>query len=332
MTVDSSDRILFAVSVSDRETAILQSVDQGASFQEVQRLSPPCPGAPNLYPAAGGGFLLLVSQGSSRTEAAAGTGSVALAVSTSRNGRSWRHFAPFVTPPTSVGQSPAPGLACHAAGARLRRVPVPKVLSESTTPGSCSEDAARTAEPPGTPRCRSPRIGPALRGDPLGFNNERPRLAALEGRLGLVWERSPFGSDKPTDLVRVRLDAKGALVGPPENPRSGPPGTVRPRIISLRDQEYVLYADGSKGAFRIVLAQKGRTWETQPLPNTDVVNALFPMPLVFYNAPYHLLGEPGRSAEGPDSLVQLRPLTSVGAPVLKAGGLRARAARPTGTA
>src|SRR5271169_6764509 len=77
IVMDANDRILVAVAVSDRETVILQSTDQGASFQQVQRLSSRAAiGVPSLYATNGGGFVLLMSQGSSN--AAISSGSVTL--------------------------------------------------------------------------------------------------------------------------------------------------------------------------------------------------------------------------------------------------------------
>ena len=190
MTVDSTDRILVAVSVSDRDTVILQSVDEGASFREVQRLHSAVPtGAPNLFPAAGGGFFLMVAQGSSREEVNAGTGSVTCACSTSRNGREWSSLSPFVTPADKLG---SPQLQAAHVIMQGRDYVVFQSLterSESTNTWQLymksSQDGGVTWDP-ALPI--SSRPGP-FGDDPLGYNNERPRLAAVSGRISLVWER-----------------------------------------------------------------------------------------------------------------------------------------------
>jgi hypothetical protein len=316
MTVDSSDRILVAIAASDRETAILQSVDQGATFKEVQRLDAPAStGAPYLFRTSGGGFLLMVSQGTSNTEVTKGTGSVTFEYSTSRNGSDWRRFAPFITASEKLGSSQLQATHASLQGREYVVFQSLTARSESTTTWQLymksSPDGGASWDPAVPITTRTGVFGD----DPLSFNNERPRLAALEGRLALVWERSPFGSDTPR-IWTARLDGKGAFIGAPEI--LAPDGPARfARVIYLKGQEYVLYADGSKGAFRIMLAQKGRTWEAQPLQNTDVVNALFPHAIVLDNSLY-VFWENQATASGTSSLVALRPLASVGSPVVKA--------------
>ncbi len=150
--------------------------------------------------------------------------------------------------------------------------------------------------------------------DPLGFDNERPRIAALGNELGLVWERSVFGSSQP-QIWSARLDPNAALTGTPEIVASDTPSRFA-HVLMLKGQEYILYADGSKGTSRITLAQKGRTWQTQLLQNTDVLNAVFPHAVQFKNSLF-IFWENQAASGGVSSLIQLRPLTSVGIPIVK---------------
>jgi hypothetical protein len=309
MTVDSADRILVAVAASANETVIEQSVDGGATFQEVQRLTSPVPtGAPNLTPTAAG-FLLLVAQG--RAEAG-GTRNVTIAYSTSRNGSSWTPFAPFVTAADDLGSQ-------QIQASHVTRAGTEYVAFQSLVPWKNqaswqvfmkqSRDGGATWDP-ALPITSRP--GPTGE-DPLSFSNERPRLSVADGWLVMVWERSQAGSDRPRIFLQ-RLDAAGAA---PEAVTAEGPARF-PRLVVLKRQEYIVYADASPGKSRVtLLMQKGRTWEVQPpIPNTDASASLFPHALVLDNALY-LFWENQREG-GASTLVALRPLTSVGAPVVKA--------------
>ncbi|HKM53291.1 MAG TPA: hypothetical protein VJY33_07740, partial [Isosphaeraceae bacterium] len=158
-------------------------------------------------------------------------------------------------------------------------------------------------------------LKPMFGDDPLAFDNERPRVAVLDKEIGLLWERSPFGTNTPK-ILSAHLDETAAVIGAPETLASDTPARFA-REIYLKGQEYALYADGSAGAYRIVLAQKRRTWETQPLLNTDhLLNAFFPHAAVLGGALY-IFWENQPAAGGPPSLVELDPKNSVGAPIVK---------------
>jgi len=319
VVMDSSDRILVAVAATDRETVILQSTDQGASFQQVQRLSTRASvGVPSLYTTNGGGFLLLMSQGS--TNASIALGAVTLAYSHSRDGRSWSELALFVTAADGIG---TPQLQPSHATFLGREYVVFESLTVRTDLTSTWQLFVKKSSDGGvTWDAATPLTsGKILIGgrqvfgaDPLGFNNERPRIAALGNELGLVWERSEFGSSQP-QIWSARLDPNAALTGTPEIVASDTPSRFA-HVLMLRGQEYVLYADGSKGTSRITLAMKGRNWQTQLLQNTDVLNALFPHAVQFKNSLF-IFWENQATSGGVSSLIQLRPLTSVGIPVVK---------------
>jgi serine phosphatase RsbU (regulator of sigma subunit) len=315
LAMDDNDRIHVAVAASDREIDLLQSDDQGVTFRIVQRLTDQAAlGAPTVYMTRGGGFLLVVSRGSSSAELASGKGSVSLACSRSSNGSSWSPLAPLVTEADNAGVTQ---LQPSHATFQGREYVVFQALVPRNEIASTWQLFIKSSADGGATWNKAAAItsqGTAFGGDPLSFNNERPRLAALGTQLGLVWERSPFGNDRP-QIWSARLDGKGGLIGAPEAVSVDIPSRFA-HIVVLRGVEYVLYADSSSGTSRIVLAQKSRTWETQPLPNTGVVNALFPHAAVFSNSLY-VFWENQPQAGGTYSLVQLRPLGSVGAPVVR---------------
>ena len=319
MAMDARDRILVAVAATDREAVILQSTDQGASFQQVQKISARASvGAPNLSTMSGGGFLLLLSQGSTTADLAAG--SVTLAFTRSRDGRAWSDLAPFVTPADGIGSpqlQPAHAtlqgrdyVAFEARAARTDLTNTWQLYIKRTSDGGATWDSARPLTSEKTPFAGRPAFG----ADPLGFDNERPRLAALDDQLGLVWERSPFGTTRP-QIWSARLDGQGALIAAPEIVAPDAPARFA-HVLQLRGQEYILYADGSRGTSRITLSLKDGTWQSRLLQNTDVVNAIFPHAVQFKNSLF-IFWENQATSGGLSSLVELRPLTSVGAPVIK---------------
>jgi HAMP domain-containing protein len=319
MVMDSNDRILVAVAASDRETVILQSTDKGATFRQVRQLSARASiGVPNLYTTGGGGFLLFLSQGSTNADLAAG--SVTLVYSRSRDGGAWSDLEPFVMASDGVG---SPQLQpTHAVFQGREYVAFESLTIRSDLTSTWQLYAKRSADGGASWEAAIPLTSsktvmngkPLFGVDPLAFDNERPRIAALPDGLGLVWERSPFGANKP-QIWSARLDAQGAFTAAPEIAGPGTPSRFA-HVLQVRGDEYLLYADGSTGTSRITLALKGRTWQSQLLQNTDVLNALFPHAVQFKNSLY-IFWENQAGSGGTSSLVQLRPLTSVGTPVVK---------------
>ncbi|MGA2975781.1 MAG: SpoIIE family protein phosphatase [Spirochaetia bacterium] len=316
MVIDAHDRILVAVASSDRETTILQSIDEGASFQQVRRLTAGASTVvPNLFTANGGGFLLLVSQGASGADAS--SGSATLAFSRSPEGRTWSDLSPFITEADRCG---SPQLQpAHAAfqgrdlivfesyTSRSDLVSITgtwQLYAKTSADGGVTWEAAVPITP------QSPLFG----ADPLAFDNERPSVSVAGTQLALVWERSSYGSSKP-QIWTAPLDGKASVAGTPEAVATDSPSRFA-QVLPLKSLEYVLYADSSKGTSRIMLAQKGKTWSAQPQLNTDILNAVFPHGLVFNNSLF-LFWENQPASGGTSSLVQLQPLTRVGAPVVK---------------
>lgn len=316
MTVDARDRILVAVSTSDRDTEILESLDDGASFTPVGRIrARTATGAPSLYSSSGGGYLMLVSQGTTGTEVNSGTGSVTLAYSRSDDGRTWTDFSPLVSPQDDVS---SPQIQPSHATFRGKEYVIFQSLRKRSELTSSWQLYAKISTNNGANWDKAVEITslrPLFGEDPLGFDNERPRIAVLGAELGLLWERSPFGTNTPK-ILSAHLDEKAAVIGAPETLAADAPARFA-RQIYLKGQEYALYADGSTGAFRVVLAQKRKIWETQPLLNTDhLQNALFPHAVVLDGALF-IFWENQPTSGGPASLVELDPLASVGAPIVK---------------
>jgi methyl-accepting chemotaxis protein len=311
MVVDAKDRIVVAVSTSDRETLILQSLDEGASFQQVQRLqSRGISGLPSLFATQSGGFLLFVSQGSSSVEVSTGAGAVSLALSRSADGKSWTEIAPFISSADTV---PSPQLQPSHVSFQGKEYVVFQSLKPRNEITSTWQLFLKTSSNGGATWNAAIELS-GFGANPSAFNNERPRIGATGTLLTLVWERSPFGAEKP-QIWSARLDAEAAPSGTPELVAPESPSRFA-RVIAFKGQEYVLYADSSRTTTGIVLAQKtGKVWDYSPLPNTGLQNAQFPHAAVLGESLYVFWEN--QTGAGVASLVQLRPLTSVGAPVVK---------------
>ena len=323
MVVDVKDRIFVAVSATDKETLILQSTDAGASFQQVQRIvAKASTVAPSLFLTRDSGFLLLISQGTAEAAASSSqsngettVGSASLVWSSSRDGRSWTELSPFVqkTDQLSATQlQPAHAvfqgrdyIVFESLTARTEATTTWQLYLKSSSDNGSTWSAA-------TPLTT---VAASFGKEALNFNNERPRMESIGSQIALVWERAGYGSNRP-QIWSLLLDATGAPVGAPEIVTASSPSRFA-RVLMLRGQERIIYADSSKGTSRIVLTQKeGKTWSTQPLNNTDVVDAIFPHALVMHDMLY-IFWENQAQSQKASSLVQLRPLTSVGAPVVK---------------
>jgi HAMP domain-containing protein len=311
MTVDAQDRIMVAVAASDRETVILQSTDQGATFQQAQRLtSATSTVVPNIFAMGKGGFVLLLSQGTSGTTA---EGISSLIYSFSRDGKTWSALSPFVT---SADKTSSPQLQPAAAFFQGRDY----VIFEALTPRSgntntwqlylkSSGDSGMTWDT-AVPITSIQAFGK----DSLDYNNERPRLTTVGTQLALVWERSAFGAERP-QIWTARLDAKGSVVGAPEIVTNSAPSRFA-QVVVNHGTSFVVFVDGSGANSRIILAEKVKTWETQPLLNTGVQSAVFPQALVFKGSMY-MFWENQAQIGITSSIVELRPLTSVGEPIVR---------------
>ncbi|HET6451869.1 MAG TPA: SpoIIE family protein phosphatase [Spirochaetia bacterium] len=319
MVMDSSDHIYVAVSTSDRETLILESVDEGRTFQRLQRVtSRASTGVPNLFLANGGGLLLLLSQGSRAADIT--SGSVTLAFSHSRDGRTWSELAPLVGPDEAVGNPQIQPTHAVSGGrdylvfesltSRSDLTATWQLFTKRSTDGGSTWDKAVPLTGVSTALAGKPVFG----ADPLAFDNERPRLSAVDGSLELVWERSPYGSSR-SQIWAARLDSQAALAAAPEIVAADAPARFGQYLVA-RGVAYVVYQDGSRATSRITLARKERTWQTQLLQNTDVVNAVFPHAVEFHGSLF-IFWENQATSGGLSALVELRPLTSVGAPVVK---------------
>jgi HAMP domain-containing protein len=310
LAVDAKGRILVAVSRSERTVAILQSTDAGQSFQHNATLeAEQIVVAPSLFESARGGFILLAAQASSGE----GGEPIALACSTSADGRIWTPFAPLVS-----NAEPSAGVQLQPDHAVFQGKDYVVFQSQDERLAyqvylKASADGGRTWEP-ARPITSDPRFGATIGSAQYGaaeFSNQRPRLTSLATGLGLVWERNLLGDNRP-QIFFCEIDAKGAPIGAIEQVSTGS-SSVLARIVPFRKRLFVLYADSVAGGSRVTLAEKTRTWEAQVLDRRG--STQFPHAAVLGDALFFFWE---REEGGAMALVDLSPDTSVAAPRLAA--------------
>ncbi len=308
LTVDAKGRILIAVSRSERTVAILQSTDAGQSFQTNAALeAEQIVVAPSLFESAAGGFILLAAQASSEK----GGEPIALACSTSADGKSWTAFTPLV----SSGE-PSAGLQLQPDHAVFQGKDYVVFQSQDERLAyhlylKASADGGRTWER-AKPITTGPQFGATIGSARYGaaeFSNQRPRLTPLAGGLGLVWERNLLGDNRP-QIFFCEIDPTGTPTGAIEQVTTGS-SSVFARIVLFRKRLFVLYADSVAGGSRVTLAEKTRTWETQVLDRRG--SSQFPHAAVFGESLFFFWE---REEAGATALVNLSPDTSVAAPML----------------
>ncbi len=113
------------------------------------------------------------------------------------------------------------------------------------------------------------------------FDNQRPHLAALNGVLGIAWERR-FGRESK-QVYYGELNPDGAYKTLPERVTTGFKSCNFPQIVPFKGKVFLLWFDNRKGDDHIILAQKqGALWVEKDLSPIAGVST-FPRPVVLGN-------------------------------------------------
>jgi HAMP domain-containing protein len=247
LAVNERGHIFVAAASADRRTAIYGSRDGGRSFANLASVEAFATSvAPSLFITSRGQLLLFATQESQSFL----TQQYAL----SADGVEWSTFQPLVRDP----QFPINFLAYHAAF-RGRDYVVCQTLRRgerrfqlllfSSADGGRSWSDARPLEFDETVDGRVQ--GPAL------FSNQRPFLAALPDRLGLVWERQY--QSRPVRVYYLELDGSGGLLGQAQPVTEGAVAAFFPRLVRFRDRSYVFYFSGANKVFAAEATAAGWT-------------------------------------------------------------------------
>ena len=149
--------------------------------------------------------------------------------------------------------------------------------------------------------------------NPFQYDNQRPSLSVIGGRLNLTWERGPAG--QPPQIFNMLLDRNGESSEPGEQVSRGNRSCEKPQGFDFRDSAYLLWFDNRAGDYHVVLARKdGLFWEDQDMTVLMRGNSTFPSALKFQGDLF-LFWENEKNDRA--SLVALSPDKTVSSPVIR---------------
>lgn len=320
-------QVALAVAGADGGITVRLSSDGGLSFGPPAAV--PSDGAvvgPRLYKLASGGWLLFATRGKDD--------SLTIYYSRSPDGLAWSPFATFVNggDGLSLNFLPSAATARDAAGN-----PVEVVVFQSLVSGArptfqlfskVSRDGGATWGPA---RRVTDFRDPVFRERPEAenFDNQRPHLSSVGGRLWLAWERSARGGNAQAYVAN--LDAEGAVLPPSVDRVSSGAGTCfAPQVLEIGDGPAALWTDNRRGESRVYLApRRGLDWPAEDLSGSRGESS-FARAAVAGGEVYALWQS---SAGGRDRVLVLEPDTTVAPPSLAgvdfAPGVRSRRERVT---
>ncbi len=251
LAVDSKGNIFVAAAAAERRTAVFASRDEGRSFAQVASVEAFATSvAPSLFITSRGELLLFATQESGTY--------LSMHYALSRDGVRWSDFQPLV----SDEQVPTNFLAHHVVfGGR------DYVVFQTLRKGErryqlellSSGDGGRTW---GQARqlAFEETVGRDRRGAEF-FSNQRPFLAALPDRLGLVWERQYQSGS--AQVYYLELDGEGNPLGQPRAVTEGSAAAYFPRLVRYRERSYIFYFSGADKVFAAESTAAG--WEAREL-------------------------------------------------------------------
>jgi hypothetical protein len=245
--------IAVAVSNGEGRIEILVSRDGGTTFQSSDNPAPSSAAvAPRIFLSANGGFILFATQGNPESS----TESLFLSCSTSRDGLSWSPFTPLAAPDEGLSLNFLP-VAARLSGTSNDLVVFQSLLASSRP---TFQLYAKISSDGGQTWSRARRIttfeepGQAGKTGPDGYDNERPCLAEVAGKLRLTWERKALG-DK-SQIYVGEVDASGAVVAASVERISGGAGNCSaPQLLEVNGRAAVSWFDDRNGRNHVYLSQ-----------------------------------------------------------------------------
>ncbi|MBN1241575.1 MAG: SpoIIE family protein phosphatase [Spirochaetales bacterium] len=285
----SGTTVVVAGTALENEVTVWRSSDSGTSFDAPSSVRSAWPVvAPRLFARADGGWLLFATAGGSSAEA---NGDVALPGTTaeagvpegdardivsqslrlvmarSDDGVTWTEFTPFVDQTDGLLLSFLPS-AASVPGSGLDVVAFQSLVAGDRP---TFQIFTKTSADGGLSWSRAVRITdfeepvPQARRDPASFDNQRAHLAAIGGRLSLVWERRPLSGQ--TQAYYAELDGSGEyLGGSAERVTLGQGSVGEPRLVELGGEAAVIWYDDRRGDNRVHLASRsGLDWRDRDI-------------------------------------------------------------------
>ncbi len=255
----ADDRIVLAVSVSATDTRLLVSDNRGIRFRQVATLSNETTSvAPRLSRRSDGGMLLFVSQ------SVGGIQSILYSVSDDLE--NWTDFERLEENP-DLGLNFLPFHTSHEGNEY--------VVFQSFDPTAAIGGAAATyqlylksSEDGGnswSPARRVTTFNLFGEDEPAdSYDNQRPFLTSIGGRLVLAWERRPpIGT---TQVVYAEIDAEGNSISPPEQVSESAAGASYPQVIDHAGEVFVFWFNDPTGRSNVsVAARRGGLWPIRRL-------------------------------------------------------------------
>jgi hypothetical protein len=253
---------------------LLLSSDGGRSFaQAAELVSEVSSVAPRVYASASGGWILFAAQSGYASGATANgaaeqqvqAGSLPIYVSSSGDGRDWTAFQPLLLPDESFGLAflPAAAPLTGTTTASFRETPTDIVVFQALTGGERPswQLYAKTSLDGGRTWSRARRVtdfqDPVRRDKPApeNFDNQRPSLGIVSGRLWMAWERNVRGAS--SQIYMAYFNDSGSLApGSADMISSGAGACSDPQVLDLGGQPAGLWFDNRKGAGRVYLARR----------------------------------------------------------------------------
>ncbi|MFP4430769.1 MAG: SpoIIE family protein phosphatase [Spirochaetaceae bacterium] len=259
----ADNRILLAVSASATDTRVLVSDNRGISFREVATLSNETTAvAPRLSRRSDGGMLLFVSQ------SVGGVQSILYSVS--EDLEEWSDFERLEENP-DLGLNFLPFHTSHQGNEY--------VVFQSFDPTAAIGGGAATyqlylksSDDGGTTWSPARRVTTfTLSGEDEpadSYDNQRPFLTSIGGRLVLAWERRPaIGT---TQVVFAEIDAEGNTTSPPEQVSDSAAGASYPQVIDHAGEVFVFWFNDPTGRSNVsVAARRGGLWPGRRLSREE---------------------------------------------------------------
>ena len=317
MTVDKRGRILIALAVAEKTINVIVSEDQGARFRETAELETQYSAVtPQITIGAKEDFLLFVteSSGGSREGVSAAEQYLSIYYSVSPDGLKWSDFAPFVTEEDlrynfTPEHAPFSGKDCVVFQSRSGQNTFQLYMKTSLDGGRTWEKAVEITSASAFDEKVSGKLY-----ESVNFTNQRPSLQAVNGSMGLAWERNLPGAKPQVYYAEIdetgRLTRTYAKVSPDAETMFG-------RVTEYRDNPYVLYSSTAAG--RIYLAPVQELGNAASL-SSKIQGASTSPHAVEFGGQLFMFWETGGA--GATSLVEVRPDTDVTTPELIAVGFK----------
>lgn len=265
-STNPAGELAVAVLSGEREATVLVSRDGGLSFPEIAVVfSDLTISAPRIFPRSGGGWYLFAARG--RED------SLTIYYARTPDGREWTEFQPFVNGGDDFTLSFLPS----AAAVPGADVVVFQALTGDEPP-TFQVFAKRSPDGGATwsPAARVTTFGDEASGAAADtFQNQRPHLAYIGGRLLMVWERTPrTGSPQ---AYFAELDPSGAYVpGTAERLNLGSGTAGEPRLVDAGGKPGVVWFDNRRGRNRVYLSfREGLLWRERDLSGIGRGEATF---------------------------------------------------------